>query len=74
MRSTWCPGRGRGGLLGRSADKKVIVWSLKEREMPQTMNCHNCIVWSVAFSADGSKIVSTGDDGSVQIYSRKENV
>lgn len=74
MRSTWCLGRGRDGLLGRSADKKVIVWSLKEREMPQTMNCHNCIVWSVAFSADGSKIVSTGDDGSVQIYSRKENV
>lgn len=50
------------------------MWSLKERETPQTMNCHNCIVWSVAFSPDGSKIVSTGDDGSVQIYVRKETV
>ncbi|CBK24842.2 uncharacterized protein [Blastocystis hominis] len=61
-------------LVSSSADKKVIVWSLKERETPQTMNCHNCIVWSVAFSPDGSKIVSTGDDGSVQIYVRKETV
>lgn len=40
----------------------------------QTFNCHEGVVWSVHFNADGTKIVSTGDDGSIQLYEHQSLV
>ena len=51
-----------------STDKKVVIWPLIDECSMQTFNCHDGIVWSVCFNADGTRIVSTGDDGSVQVY------
>lgn len=58
-------------LINSSTDKKVVIWPLHEDCSMQTFQCHDGIVWSVCFNKDGTKIVSTGDDGSIQIYQRQ---
>ena len=57
-----------------STDKRVMIYPTMTDDGVQTMNCHNSIVWSVRFSEDGSRILSVGDDGSVQLYLRQERV
>lgn len=55
-------------------DRKMIVWPLKTDNSMQTLSCHDGVVWSVAFNKEGTRIVSTGEDGSVQIYDRQESL
>lgn len=54
-----------------STDKKVVIWPLKEDCTTQSFNVHDGIVWSVDFNKDGTRIVSIGDDGSIQVYQRQ---
>ncbi len=62
------------GMKSSGTDRKMIVWPLKTDNSMQTLDCHNGIVWSVAFNREGTRIVSTGDDGSIQIYDRQESI
>ena len=52
----------------------MVITALNSTDVPQTLSQHDCIVWGVAFNDNGSRIVSWGDDGSIQIYVRQENV
>ena len=52
----------------------MVITALNSNDVPQTLSQHDCIVWGVAFNDNGSRIVSWGDDGSIQIYVRQENV
>ena len=62
------------GVRGSSTDKSVMVFPLQTEDPVQTMNCHDSMVWSIHFDKKGEKLVSTGDDGSVQLYLRQESV
>lgn len=62
------------GMMSSSTDKSVMVFPLQTEDPVQTMNCHDSMVWSIHFDKKGMKLVSTGDDGSVQLYLRQESV
>lgn len=62
------------GVMGSSTDKSVMVFPLQTEDPVQTMNCHDSMVWSIHFDKKGEKLISTGDDGSVQLYLRQESV
>jgi len=53
-----------------STDNTVKLWDIVERNCVQTFDkSHTDQVFSVAFTKDGSKLVSVGGEGNIQIYS-----
>ena len=47
---------------------QVKVWELGSRKCVTTFDKHKDQVWGVAYSPDGSHLVSAGDDAMVQVY------
>ena len=48
-------------------NKMVQVWDSKTGNLAATHHAHTKLVWSVAFSPDGKRIVSASDDGIVHV-------
>ncbi len=44
------------------------MWDLQTRTCAQTLSEHTDQVWAVAFSPDGSRLLSTSDDKSVALF------
>ena len=44
------------------------IWNAATGDVEQTLAGHSSFVWSVAFSPDGSKIVSGSEDNTVKIW------
>jgi WD repeat-containing protein 61 len=47
----------------------VKLWQLGTRSLIQTITEHTDQVWSCAFSMDGSRLASVGDDKRLVVYS-----
>uniref|UniRef100_A0A914WBV5 WD repeat-containing protein 61 n=2 Tax=Plectus sambesii TaxID=2011161 RepID=A0A914WBV5_9BILA len=52
-----------------SADHSVRVWDIRQRQTLHTFNDHSDQVWGVKYNWDGSRLVSVGEDRTIQIYS-----
>jgi hypothetical protein len=46
----------------------VVIWSAEDGRQIHTMTGHTAKTWSVAFSADGRRLVSISDDGTARIW------
>ena len=51
-----------------SVDNTAKIWDAKTGQELFTLTGHDDVVRSVAYSADGRRIVTAGGDGTVQIY------
>lgn len=47
---------------------QVKLWELSSRSLVQTLSEHTDQVWGVAFSSDGSRLASVGDDKQLVLY------
>jgi WD repeat-containing protein 61 len=50
-----------------SSDRKLKVWDRKLREQVFTTREHSNSVWDIAYLANGTRIVSVGDDGCISV-------
>jgi WD40 repeat protein len=56
-------------LLGlRDSRDKVCIWDLKTRQPAATFQSHTNNIYSVAFSPDSKRILSTSADNTIQVY------
>lgn len=70
-----CPLIRNGPLLAWAAGKHLIVYSTEEKkfELNVTNEGHTDAIRSIAFSKNGSRIATAGEDKSVIIWSKNEN-
>lgn len=54
---------------GGSQDALIRIWSVPDAAAVQTLKGHQGIVWSLAYSPDGSMLVSSSRDRSTRIWS-----
>jgi WD repeat-containing protein 61 len=47
----------------------VKLWELSSRSLVQTIAEHTDQVWSCAFSGDGTRLATVGDDKQLVVYS-----
>lgn len=57
-----------GRHLAFIADRSVVVWDIAEAEQALRLQGHTDLVYSIAWSPDGSRIVTSGQDGQVLIW------
>jgi WD40 repeat protein len=57
-----CGGSGKGSGNSESPHNWVRIWDLKEGKESRCLKGHKADVWSVAFSPDGTRILSGGGD------------
>ena len=55
-------------IASASADQTVKLWNTDTWKEKVTFSGHNDEVWSVAFSSDGKRLVSSGKDGYVCVW------
>lgn len=60
---------GGGHFATSSSDARVRLWDLSTRTCLQTLGEHTDQVWGLAFSSDGTRLASAGDDKLLTIYS-----
>lgn len=51
-----------------SVDKKVKLWDLRQRESLHSFDSHTDQAWAVRYNVDGTKLVSVGDDATINFY------
>jgi len=56
------------GIVSAGEDGTVRLWTLDGKPAAEPFKGHDGLVWSVAFSADGTRIVSAGGDGTVRLW------
>ena len=57
-----------GGVLAGDADKKIILWEMTSGKRLLTLEGHTALVYSVAFSPDGSILASGSYDNNVILW------
>jgi WD40 repeat protein len=57
-----------GEFVAAAAAWSVQVWALQGPKLKHTLRGHKDVVWGVAYSQDGTRIVSGGEDGSVKVW------
>jgi WD40 repeat protein len=57
-----------GKFVAAAAAWSVQVWALKGGNLRHTLRGHKDVVWGVAYSLDGTRIVSGSEDGSVKVW------
>jgi len=55
-------------LATAGADKKVKVWDWQQRESLFCSDAHTEQAWNLAYNQDGTRLVSVGDDGALNMY------
>ena len=55
-------------ISGPYADNTIKIWDANTGECFQTLEEHSADIFSVAFSLNGSRIVSGSADGTVRIW------
>lgn len=56
-----------------SSDRRVKLWDTRQqRECVHTFDAHADQCWAVAFSPDGERLVSVGDDATLNIFATAE--
>jgi WD repeat-containing protein 61 len=60
---------GGAAFATSSSDARVRLFDLATRACVQTVNDHTDQVWALAFSGDGSRLASGGDDKALNFYS-----
>lgn len=53
-----------------SVDKKVKLWDLRQQSL-HCFDAHTDQVWAVRYNADGTRLVSVGDDATINFYDIK---
>src|ERR1017187_9990740 len=53
---------------GSSGENSIKVWSVPTGRLVRTFAGHTAFIWSVAFSPDGSRIVSGSEDQTIRIW------
>lgn len=66
------------GLIaaGGASDGKVVVWSLTDFSVVQDIEAHEDLVYDAAFSPDGHRVMTCGNDGMLKVFgvSRGEEI
>lgn len=57
-----------GPLVAGCADSNIRFWSVESGQQIFTLSGHKGRVFSLAFSPDGRRLVSSGDGGSVRVW------
>ncbi len=52
----------------RRYDKTIKIWDASTGSELMTLYGHDASIWSVAFSPDGSQIVSGGSDNTIKVW------
>lgn len=55
-------------LAASTADGRVHLWDLTNKERRQTIDDHKDAVWCAQFSPDGSKLATACEDGSLGLF------
>lgn len=50
------------------SDRSVKIWDLNMKCVVTTLETHADQIWSLAYSPDGTKLVSASDDASLHLY------
>ncbi len=60
----------RNGVLGATCgkDRQVRVWDLSARAQHLVLSGHSDMVWMCVFSADGTRLLSTSNDGTAKMW------
>eukprot|EP01050_Picozoa_sp_SAG11_P024255 SAG11_NODE_5111_length_1660_cov_1.500961_1_plen_181_part_00 len=62
------PNPGSSAFTSCSSDGKVKFWDLRRREDIHTSDAHGDQVWSVAYNASGTRLVSASEDKSIIVH------
>ncbi|HRQ37833.1 MAG TPA: hypothetical protein PLD25_07955 [Chloroflexota bacterium] len=58
-----------GRFLAIAQDNEIQVWQVGNWNAPAHLTGHEDMIWSLAFSADGQKLVSASQDDTVRLWS-----
>jgi WD40 repeat protein len=57
-----------GAFVAATADRAVQVWDVRDRTLRHTLRGHADLVWTVAYTRDGQRLLSGSEDGSVRVW------
>lgn len=56
-------------LASSTAQGKIAIWEMKNRERHECLDAHDDAVWGGQFNSAGTRFVSICEDGSLALYS-----